>query len=67
MRIVSAISERLDLKENRVIVNLDKYGNTSTASIPIALQEAIENNKVTIPSTMALCGFGAGLTWDSLL
>ena len=67
MRIVSAITERLNLKEEQVFVNLDKYGNTSTASIPIALQEAIENNKVNMPSVMALCGFGAGLTWGSAI
>lgn len=67
MRIVSAITERLKLKEEQVIVNLDKYGNTSTASIPLALSEAIELKKVNIPSTMAICGFGAGLTWGTAI
>lgn len=65
MRIVSAITDRLNLKEEQVIVNLDKYGNTSTASIPLALSEALESNKINFPSTMVLCGFGAGLTWGS--
>ncbi|MEI7474171.1 MAG: beta-ketoacyl-ACP synthase III [bacterium] len=67
IRIVSAISERLNLKEEQAIVNLDKYGNTSTASVAIALCEAIENEKINIPSVMALCGFGAGLTWGTAI
>ena len=56
MRIVNAISDRLQLKENQVIVNLDKYGNTSTASIPLALAEAIEQQKINMPSMMVICG-----------
>ncbi|OGI18044.1 MAG: hypothetical protein A2287_08115 [Candidatus Melainabacteria bacterium RIFOXYA12_FULL_32_12] len=66
MRIVQAITERLNLKEDQVIVNLDKYGNTSTASIPIALTEAL-GNKVSTPSRMVMCGFGAGLTWGTAI
>jgi 3-oxoacyl-[acyl-carrier-protein] synthase-3 len=65
MRIVSAITERLELKEEQVIVNLDKYGNTSTASIPIALSEALAEGKIKDNSLMAICGFGAGLTWGT--
>lgn len=65
MRIVSAITERLNLKSEQVIVNLDKYGNTSTASIPLALSEALAENKINMPSKMVLCGFGAGLTWGT--
>ncbi|MFH0702607.1 MAG: beta-ketoacyl-ACP synthase III [bacterium] len=66
-RIISAISERLNLKPEQVIINLDKYGNTSAASIPIALTEAIENNKINMPSILALSGFGAGLTWGTAI
>ena len=65
MRIVSAITERLNLNPERVIVNLDKFGNTSTASIPIALTEALENNKIEENSKLAMVGFGAGLTWGT--
>jgi len=65
MRIVSAITDRLNLNPEQVITNLDKYGNTSTASIPIALSEALENNKIPDSSILALCGFGAGLTWGT--
>lgn len=67
MRIVSAITEKLELNSDKVIVNLDKYGNTSTASIPLALTEAIEEGKIETPSTLVLCGFGAGLTWGTAL
>lgn len=67
IRIVSAISERLNIKEEQAIVNLDKYGNTSTASVAIALSEAVENGKIKTPSVMALCGFGAGLTWGTAI
>lgn len=67
IRIVSAIAERLNLKEEQAIVNLDKYGNTSTASVAIALSEAIEQGKIKFPSVMAVCGFGAGLTWGTAI
>ncbi|HBH19019.1 MAG TPA: 3-oxoacyl-ACP synthase, partial [Cyanobacteria bacterium UBA9579] len=66
MRIVQAITERLNLKEEQVIVNLDKYGNTSTASIPLALTEALED-KIALPSKLVMCGFGAGLTWGTAI
>ena len=45
------------------MVNVDRYGNTSAASIPIALCEAFESGRVGPGSTLALVGFGAGLTW----
>lgn len=67
MRIVSAITERLELDPKQVIVNLDRYGNTSTASIPIALTEALENKQIPDSSIVALCGFGAGLTWGTAI
>jgi len=67
MRIVSAITDRLKLKTEQVIVNLDKYGNTSTASIPLALAEALGENKIPDSSILALCGFGAGLTWGTAI
>lgn len=67
MRIVTAITERLQLDTKQVIVNLDKYGNTSTASIPIALTEALEDKKIKEDAIIALCGFGAGLTWGTAI
>jgi len=65
MRIIKAITDRLKLNTEQVISNLEKYGNTSTASIPIALLEALENNTIPDSSLLALCGFGAGLTWGT--
>ncbi len=63
IRIVKAIGEKLKLREDQLIAELQNYGNTSAASIPIALVNAIKKDKVKIPSTIAMVGFGAGLTW----
>jgi 3-oxoacyl-[acyl-carrier-protein] synthase-3 len=49
----------------KVFVNIDRYGNTSAASIPIALTEAIEEGRVNEGDRLVLVGFGAGLTWAS--
>ena len=50
-----------------LFVNVDRYGNTSSASIPIALDEAIESGRVTDGSTVLLVAFGAGFTWASMV
>jgi 3-oxoacyl-[acyl-carrier-protein] synthase-3 len=63
IRIMQAMSEKLEVPEERLIVNLDKYGNTSAASIPIALNEAVLSGKIQPGHLLALCGFGAGLAW----
>lgn len=65
LRIISAIQERLGYSDEKVITNIDKYGNTSAASIPIALTEAVEQGKMKLPCKAVLCGFGAGMTWGS--
>ncbi len=65
IRIVDAICERLSLRKDQVYANMDKYGNTSAASIPIAVAEAVENGFLKTPSTIVVSGFGAGLTWGS--
>jgi len=65
MRIISAVQDRLGLSDEKIIVSLENYANTSTASTPIALSEALEAGKIKDNSTIALCGFGAGLTWGS--
>jgi 3-oxoacyl-[acyl-carrier-protein] synthase-3 len=51
---------------DRFIVNLERYGNTSTASIPIAMVEAIECGKIKPGEKVVMVGFGAGLTWGAL-
>jgi 3-oxoacyl-[acyl-carrier-protein] synthase-3 len=52
---------------SKVFVNVDRYGNTSSASIPIALDEAIEAGRVKEGTTALLVGFGAGFTWGSMV
>lgn len=63
LRIIDAMAERLDYDSSRVIVNIQKYGNTSAASIPIALVEGIEEGKIKLPCKAILTGFGAGMTY----
>ena len=62
-RIIEAIQSRLNYSDEKVISNIKYYGNTSAASIPIALVEGVEQGKVKLGSTAVLCGFGAGMTW----
>lgn len=62
-RIIEAVQQRLKYSDEKVISNIKYYGNTSAASVPIALAEGVESGKVKLPSTAILCGFGAGMTW----
>ncbi|PIN14100.1 Beta-ketoacyl-[acyl-carrier-protein] synthase III [Handroanthus impetiginosus] len=66
-RIIDAVATRLDIPSERVISNLANYGNTSAASIPLALDEAVRSGKVQAGHTIATAGFGAGLTWGSAI
>ncbi len=66
-RIIQATAKRLNLPMNKVVVNLDKYGNTSSASIPIALDEAVRDGRVRAGDYILLEAFGSGLTWASAL
>lgn len=67
MRILKAVMERLALPIEKVMLNLDRYGNTSAASIPIALDEAVHAGRIREGSLVMLGAFGAGLTWASAL
>lgn len=67
LRIIKAVLERLGVPEDRAFLNLDKYGNTSAASIPIALAEAQAQGAVKPGFRVLLTTFGAGLTWASAL
>jgi 3-oxoacyl-[acyl-carrier-protein] synthase-3 len=62
-RIIESAAKRLNLPLDRFFINLDRYGNTSSASIPIALCEAIAEGRVKAGDRLVLVGFGAGLTW----
>jgi len=62
-RIIDAVGSRLGIGEDRVYVNIDRYGNTSAASIPIALDEAVREGRVKSGDVVLMAAFGAGLTW----
>ena len=65
IRIIEKAAERMGLPREKVVVNLDRYGNTSAASIPLALDEAVRAGRVQPGSLVVLVGFGAGLTWGA--
>jgi len=67
LRIVSAVGKRLGVGPDRVFVNLERYGNTSAASVPIALAEAKAQGRIRSGDLVLLVAFGAGLTWGSAL
>jgi len=67
LRIIDAAIKRFGLSEERVAINVDRYGNMSSASIPVALDEAIEAGRVKDGDNVVLVGFGGGLTWGSAL
>lgn len=66
-RIIESAAKRLHLSSNQIISNLDRYGNTSSASIPMALHEAHEKGMIEDGNHVLLVGFGAGLTWGGTL
>jgi 3-oxoacyl-[acyl-carrier-protein] synthase-3 len=65
VRIIDYAAKALSLPQSKVFVNLEKYGNTSAASIPLALVEAIEAKRVNPGDHLVFVGFGGGLTWGS--
>jgi 3-oxoacyl-[acyl-carrier-protein] synthase-3 len=65
IRIIEALAKRLKLPMNKVYVNIDRYGNTSAASVPIALDEARKKGLIKEGSISLLVAFGAGFTWGS--
>lgn len=66
-RIIEAMASRLNYNDEKIITNLQKYGNTSAASIPLAMAEGIEEGKIKLPCKAILSGFGAGLTWGTVI
>ena len=67
IRIIEAASKKLKLSDDKVYVNLDRYGNMSSASIPVALDEAYKNSLLNKGDMVLLVAFGAGLSWGSTL
>ena len=66
-RIIDAAARRIGLPIDRVAINIDEYGNTSSASIPLALEEAVRKGRVKSGDHVLLAGFGSGLTWGATL
>ena len=66
-RIMDAVSTKMGIPSERVISNVANYGNTSAASIPLALDEAVRSGRVQPGHIIAAAGFGAGLTWASVI
>jgi 3-oxoacyl-[acyl-carrier-protein] synthase-3 len=66
-RILDAVAQRLNIPAEKVISNLAHYGNTSAASIPLALDEAVRQGKIQPGDVIASAGFGAGLTWGAAI
>ena len=67
LRILEAVAQRINLPFDRFYINIERYGNTSSASIPLALEEAIRAGRVKSGDKVLLAGFGAGLTWGATL
>jgi 3-oxoacyl-[acyl-carrier-protein] synthase III len=66
-RILDAVAKRLGIPAERVVSNMAKHGNTDAASIPIALDEWVQAGKIKPGDTLALSGFGAGLSWGAAI
>jgi 3-oxoacyl-[acyl-carrier-protein] synthase-3 len=67
LRIIESAAEKMGLSMDKIAVNIDRYGNTSAASIPMALEEAWRAGRVKTGDWVLMAGFGAGLTWGSAL
>ncbi|MCR1898145.1 ketoacyl-ACP synthase III [Irregularibacter muris] len=65
IRIIEAASKRLNISKDKIFTNLDKYGNMSAASIPVALDEAVRNSHIKKGDNIIIVGFGGGLTWGA--
>lgn len=65
IRIINHAAKKLGLAQEKVFINVEKYGNTSAASIPLALDEAVESQRLKMGDVVLIVGFGAGLTWGA--
>ena len=67
LRIIQAAADRMNLDASQVAINIDRYANTTAATIPICLSEAVESKAIVKNDVVLLASFGAGFTWGSLL
>jgi len=66
-RILDSVGDWLKMPKEKILSYLEKYGNTSAATIPLVLDEAIKNNRIKQNDIIATSGFGAGLSWGAAL
>ena len=66
-RIIDSVAQKLNMKKDKLISNIEKVGNTSAASIPLAIVHGLDTKIIKTPSTLLLVGFGAGLTWGAAM
>lgn len=67
IRIIDAIVKKVKLENDKIFINIDKYGNSSAASVPVALDEAYKDNRINDGDLILLVAFGAGFTWGGML
>lgn len=67
LRIIDAAAKRMKLRDEQVVINIDRYGNTTAATIPLALSEVYHDNKLQRGDNVVMAAFGAGFTWGSSL
>ena len=65
LRIIDAVRERLGVPPDKVLVNIQRYGNTSSASIPISLDEALRGGRIKVGDRIGFVAFGGGVTWGA--
>jgi 3-oxoacyl-[acyl-carrier-protein] synthase-3 len=65
VRIIDAVRRRIKVDEDKVFINIEKYGNTSAATIPIAIAEAVEQHRIEPGANLVFTAFGAGMTWGA--
>ena len=67
LRIITATAEKLEMSLDQVVITVDRYGNTSAATIPVALDEAVRDGRIQRGQLLLLEAFGGGWTWGSAL
>jgi len=67
LRIIAQVAMRLDIPLERFVLNIASYGNTSSASIPLALDEGVRDGRIQRGDTVLMCALGAGISWGSAL
>ena len=67
IRIMESARERLGIEREKMSVSVNRFGNTSAASIPLSIQQELENERIKDDDTLVLVGFGGGLTWGAMV